>query len=142
MEYRKFNESYILRLDPGEEVVASIGRLTELEDIVLASVQGIGAADEVTVGIFQTKEKEYQSRTYNGAFEITNIGGNITRKDGQPYLHLHITIGDPMSGICVGGHLTRAVISATAEIIVTTISGNVDREYSADIGLNIFKFQG
>ena len=31
MEYRKFSQGYVLRLDPGEEIVGSLTRLVEQE---------------------------------------------------------------------------------------------------------------
>ena len=43
MEYRKFGDTYVLRLDQGEEVMESLRRFAEAEQISLASVQGIGA---------------------------------------------------------------------------------------------------
>lgn len=40
----------------------------------------------------------------------------------------------------VGGHLNRAVVSATREMVVTAIPGAVDRAFSDEIGLNLLKF--
>ena len=39
-----------------------------------------------------------------------------------------------------GGHLNRAIISATAEIQIQVIDGEIGREFSQEIGLNLFKF--
>ena len=33
MDYRKFEQGYVLRLDPGEEIVGSLTRLVEQESI-------------------------------------------------------------------------------------------------------------
>ena len=37
-------------------------------------------------------------------------------------------------------HLNRAIISATAEIQIQVIDGEIGREFSDEIGLNLFKF--
>ena len=58
MDYRKFEQGYVLRLDPGEEIVGSLTRLVEQESIQLASVSALGAANDVTIGIFNTVEKK------------------------------------------------------------------------------------
>ena len=55
MESRKFSQGYVLRLDPGEEIVASLIRLVEQEQVQLGSVTAIGAANDVTIGIFITR---------------------------------------------------------------------------------------
>lgn len=43
-------------------------------------------------------------------------------------------------GSVVGGHLKRAMISVTCEMVITLIDGVVDREFVAELGLNQFKF--
>ena len=88
------SQGYLLRLDPGEEIVSSLTRLVEEEGVQLASVSALGAANDVTIGIFNTVEKQYYSHRYQGDYEISALVGNVTRKDGAPYLHLHITIGN------------------------------------------------
>ena len=140
MEYRKFPQGYVLRLDPGEEIVSSLTRLAADENIQLASVSAIGAANDVTIGIFNTAEKQYYSQRYQGDFEISALAGSVTRKEGEPYLHLHITIGNPITGQVHAGHLTSAVISATLELFLQVWDGQVGRKFSDQVGLNLFEF--
>ena len=72
-------------------------------------------------------------------FEITSLIGNVTRKDGEVYLHIHINFGDE-EGLIKGGHLVRSIISATSEIVVRRINGKVGRKLSNEIGLNLLEF--
>ena len=140
MEYRKFEQGYVLRLDPGEEIVASLTRLVEQENVQLGTVSALGAAGDVTIGIFNTREKQYYSQRYQGDYEISALVGNVTRKEGEPYLHLHITIGNPVTGEVHAGHLTSAVISATLELFLQVWDGQVGRKFSDQVGLNLFEF--
>lgn len=139
MEYRRFDNTYILRMDPGEEILSTVKTFAEREGVKLASVQAIGAVGEFTVGAFDTAEKKYYSNEFRGAYEITSLMGNINTMDGAFYCHLHMNAADK-TGRAVGGHLNRAVVSATCEMVVTQIPGTVDRAFSDKIGLNIFKF--
>ena len=140
MEYRKSPQGYVVRLDPGEEIVERLTELVDREGIQLGSVSALGAANDVTIGIFSTVEKKYSSLRYQGDFEISALVGNVSRKDGAPYLHLHITIGDPVTGQVHAGHLSSAVISATLELFLQVWDGQVGRRFSEDVGLNLFDF--
>ncbi len=140
MEYRKFQQGYVLRLDPGEEVVECLARLVEKENVRLGCVSALGAAGDVTIGIFNTREKKYYSRRYQGDFEISALVGNVTRQEGKPYLHLHITIGNPATGEVHAGHLTACAVSATLELFLQVWDGEVGRRFSERVGLNLLEF--
>ena len=140
MEYRKFPQGYVMRLDPGEEIVEQLTALAERENVRLGCVSALGAANDVTIGIFSTGEKQYHSRRYQGDFEISALVGSVTRMEGKPYLHLHITIGNPVTGEVHAGHLTSCTISATLELFLQVWDGQVDRQFSDRVGLNLFRF--
>ena len=140
MEYRKFSQGYVLRLDPGEEIVSSLTRLVEQEGVTLATVSALGAANDVTIGIFNTWEKQYHSWRFQGDYEISALVGNVTRQEGKPYLHLHITIGNPVTGKVHAGHLTACTISATLELFLQVWDGEVGRKFSDTVGLNLLEF--
>ena len=60
--------------------------------------------------------------------------------NGKFYTHLHMSAGNE-SGEVFGGHLNRAVVSATCEMVITVIDGVVDRSFDQEVGLNLLKFQ-
>ena len=139
MEYRRFNDKYVVRLNKGEEIIESLTKLCEENDIKLGRVTGIGATNKVKIGLFNVETKEYHSTELTGDMEITNLSGNISQMDGKVYLHLHITVCDEENK-AFGGHLNYAVISATCEMIIDVIDGAVDRKYDEETGLNLIKF--
>lgn len=139
MEYRKFGDTYVVRMDKGEEILEQVKALALAEHIRLASVQALGAVNDITVGVFDTVKKEYHANSFQGAFEIVSLTGTIDTMDGSFYTHLHMSAGDEQ-GRVFGGHLNHAVVSATCEMIVREIPGAVDRAFSQEIGLNLLKF--
>ena len=139
MEYRRFGNTIYLRLDPKEEILEEIGKVAKKENIRLAQVTGLGAINDFTAGVYNTVTKEYHSIQFQGAYEIVSLTGTVTRKDGDVYLHLHIAAGDE-EGHVHGGHLNRAEVSATCEMVIRLIDGRIDRQYDDVTGLNLFKF--
>ena len=139
MEYRRFDNTVIVRIDKGEEILEKIKELAGKENIRLASVAALGAICDFTVGVFDTAEKRYISNSFQGPFEIVSLSGTINTMNGEFYTHLHMSAGDS-KGQVFGGHLNRAVVSATCEMVVTVIDGKIDRYYDEDVGLNLFKF--
>ncbi len=139
MEYKKFNHHYVVRLEKGEEVISKLKELCKEENISLGSIVGLGASEKIQIGLFNTVTKEYKTTVKEGMFEITSLIGNISMKDNEVYLHCHINFSDESLTV-YGGHLVEAYISATCEIIVTVIDGEVNRRFDPEIGLNLFQF--
>lgn len=139
MEYKKFNNHYVLRLEKGEEIISEVKELCKKEQISLGTISGIGASNKIEIGLFNTETKEYKTSIKEGMFEITSLLGNITCKDKEVYLHCHINFSDSSLNT-YGGHLVQAYISATCEIVITKIDGTVNREFDENIGLNLLSF--
>ncbi len=140
MEYRRFEDTYVIRLDRGDEIIASITEFCKKEQVRLGTLEGLGAADHAVIGLYNVGERQYHKTELNGPMEITSLIGNITTKDGEVYLHLHINLCDEAMAVR-GGHLNECRISATSEIIVRKINGQVERLHDTEVsGLNIFRF--
>lgn len=140
MEYRRFQDTIIARIDKGEEILEKLKEICLEENVKLANVQALGAVREFTAGVFHTKEKSYHSNEFCGDFEIVSLVGTVNTMNDEFYSHLHMSAGNE-KGEVFGGHLNRAVVSATCEMVVTVIDGFVDRSFDADIGLNLFQFK-
>ncbi len=139
MEYRRFGDTVLVRLERGEEILEQLARLAQAERIPLASVQGLGAVDRFTVGVYNVEEQVYLSREYTGSYEIVSLTGTVDTMQGQFYCHLHMSAADG-EGIVRGGHLNRATVSATCELVLRCIDGTIDRQRDPAIGLNLWKF--
>lgn len=137
MKYIKANDTYAVRLDPGEDIVESVIKLARDESIAFAEISAIGAANDVTFGLYDLNEKKYHSITLSEPLELVSLNGNLSHKDGEPYLHLHAAFANE-EGAVFGGHLNRAIISATCEMFIRTLPAEMSRRISEETGLNIF----
>lgn len=128
----------VVRLERGEEIVASVLALVKQYDIRAGSVSGIGAISGAVLGFFNPATKEYREISYAEPLEILSLSGNLSTKDGAPYAHLHASLGRE-TGEAIGGHLVSAKVSATAELIIQPLNGTLERQFSEEIGLNLLK---
>ena len=140
MEYKRFGSKILVRIDKDEEILEKVKELALKEKIRLAAVQALGATNSFTVGVYNVAEKKYYANTFSGSFEIVSLTGTINTMNGEFYTHLHMSAGND-KGEVFGGHLNRAVVSATCEMVVDVLDGMVDRAYDPVTGLNLFKFQ-
>lgn len=139
MDYKRFGNTIVARIDKGEEIVEQLKVISFLENIKLASVQALGATDSFTVGAYNVEKQEYKSNDFSGDFEIVSLVGTVNTMNGEYYSHLHMSAGNE-NGEVFGGHLNRARVSATCEMVINIIDGTVDRYREEKTGLNLFKF--
>ena len=139
MDYRRFGKTIIARIDKGEEILTQLKNIALKEEIKLASVRALGATNDFTVGVFKVDEKKYYANHFTGDFEIVSLTGTISTMNGEYYAHLHMSAGDEQ-GRVFGGHLNEAIISATCEMVIEVIDGQVDRVRDESVGLNLFHY--
>ncbi len=140
MQYRRFGDTILLRLDRGEEILTQIKELATTEKIKLAHITALGAVDDLEVGVYKVSEQKYYANHFTGDFEIVSLTGTIDTMNDEFYTHVHISVGDD-HGHVFGGHLTRARVSATCEMVVRLIDGRLDRQRDSVTGLNLWQLQ-
>ena len=139
MDYRRFNDTIVLRIDRGEEIIEAVKAVAEKEHIRLAEISALGATDDFTVGVYDLEAKRYDSKTFTGPHEIVSLVGTITEKDGAFYQHLHMSAGNKDCEV-FGGHLNRAVVSVTCEMVIRVLSGAITRSPDPETGINLMRF--
>lgn len=135
MKYTKRENIYVVRLEKDENIVESLKKFAKENNIKAAMVNGIGAVTDTKIGIYDIESKKYNETIFSDNYEITSLTGNITTKDNEPYMHLHINFSG-QDYICYGGHFIEGKVTITAEIIVTEIEGNLNR-YLDEVGINL-----
>lgn len=138
MKYQRFEQTIIGRMDKGEDIVEQVKNVALKEKIKLASISALGAINEFTVGVFKTKEKKYYANEFKGDFEIVSLTGTINTMNDEYYSHMHLSAGNDQ-GQVFGGHLNKAIVSATCEMVIQIINGEVDRYFDEEVGLNLLK---
>ena len=128
--------SYVIVLEPGEEVVEMLGKFLAEEHIANACFSGIGALSRVELAHYRVDTRKYSSRVVEEPLELANLTGNAFLFAGKPLVHAHVTLADA-NFTTMAGHLVSGVISATAEIIVKRLDSKLEKQHSPAIGLKL-----
>lgn len=139
MEYRTTDNSIIIRLDVGDSVKSCLHEVVSKEDITAASVTGIGALKNFTLGYFQPESGEYKQDEFSQPHELTNATGVISRQDGEPHIHLHATLAGPNHN-AIGGHLHEGTVAAAGEFFLTPLDCKITRKHESDLNLDLMHF--
>ena len=139
MEYRKLGDTIVICLVRGEDVLASIRAVCNAERVRLAEISALGAADYAEVGVYHLAEKRFLPRTLEGEMEICALTGSVTRRGTELYLHLHGSLADA-DGNVYGGHVNEIRVSATAEIFIRLLPGEVNRRLEEESGIFLMDF--
>jgi len=139
MQYKQDGDTYIIYVEQDEEIMVTLTQFCQDRNIVNGQLSGIGAIKNIELGAYDLANKKYIIETFEDIWELTSYQGNILLKDGEPFIHAHITISDHDFGV-KGGHLFEAKVGAVGEFILRKIDTDGQRELDPNIGLFCMAF--
>ena len=138
MKYTKTDDRYIIKIERGEEVMATLTSFCEQEGIKNALLTGIGAVEWVSCGYYELSTKKYHFTEYDEMVEVISMTGNVALKEGRPFLHVHAVFTDTKNK-AFGGHVQEMRVGVVLEVVLTPLSSSIVRELDEDIGLFLMK---
>jgi predicted DNA-binding protein with PD1-like motif len=131
--------TYAVVLDTGDEVQDCLARFAVAEHLSAAQVTAIGAFARATLLFFDWDTKDYTQIPVEQQMEVVSLNGDIARDpDGAPKLHLHAVLAG-RDGSTRGGHLDRAEVRPTLEVIVTESPAHLRRRHDPQSGLALIR---
>ena len=132
----KDNRRHFLRLDKGEELLASVGQFCASQSIQAAYFDAIGTTSLVELGFFNDHLQEYRHKQFMENLEIVSLSGNVSQVSGQPILHTHGSFARTDFTV-IGGHVFKLVTLATCEVFLLAFEGQMRRELNPEFKLNL-----
>ena len=136
MRYHHFGSGrYVLRLDPGEEVVSSLTAFAAEAEVGAGWVTAIGSLDHAVLGFLDPKEQVYLKRTFDERMEIGSLSGSmgVSADDGRPIVHIHAVLS-PRELLAYAGHLHEAKSGVVVECLVISMGGKITRVVDPESG--------
>jgi len=124
----------IVSLERGDDLRGEIEALALREGIGGAEINAIGAIETPELGYYDLPTKTYLRRTFDGIYELLALQGNLTMRDGKPFLHAHVALGG-RDFLALGGHLFDAKIGVVVEMFIRPTQSPLLRIPCDDIGL-------
>ena len=122
------SKELIVRLKHDADIVESITELAKSKGIKAASFTAMGALKRAMLGYYDQRAHEYRKIRIDSASEIASCSGNVSLKDGKPFVHAHAVLSDE-KGNTRAGHLLEGTVFA-AEVHLQQLEGpELERKY-------------
>ena len=146
MEYKKLGETFYIRVDRGDEAVASILEVCRQEGVKSAVFSGSGGCSSAELQVFIPETGAFETEQLESMLELVSLNGNVVSDEaGKLYHHTHALFSFKNNGQhgMAGGHLKSTTVRYTAEIeLRPTVGGTILRQYDPETGTGFWSFKG
>ena len=126
------------RLGFGSDLLDELTAICRREEIRCGWVTAIGAVRKARVAFYDQARREYGHREFSQPLEIAVLTGNVSIKDGAPFIHAHVTLANE-AGATVGGHLAQGTVVFACEFRLEIFDGpELKRTPDPETGLGLW----
>ena len=129
------------RLSHGGDLLDEITDICRRENVQLGWFEALGAVKKARLAFYNQETHDYELFVLDQPLEITKLVGNVSLKDGDPFVHAHMTLADK-AGNTYGGHLASGTIVFACEFMLEIFEGPaLRREFDEVTGLSLWTMQ-
>ena len=145
MEYKKYNQTYYVRMDKGDEIISSLLEICRKEKISSAVFSGIGGCEKAQIQTFLPETGTFETQELTGMLELVSLNGNIiSDEEGKLFHHTHALFSFKENGVhaTAAGHMKSLTVLYTAEIeLRPVIGGVIRRKPDPETGTGFWSFE-
>jgi len=101
----------------GDELLSGLTEFAETNHVTSAYITGLGGLVTATLGWGDPPRGAFKKIAVDQKCELVSLTGNISLRDGKPYVHIHAVVAYS-DGSTKGGHLIDAHVNPIAEIFI------------------------
>lgn len=132
------NSTYALVFDSGDEVMEILKTFSNEHCLKAAHFTAIGAFSKVELGYFDFGIKDYKHIPVNEQVEVLSLIGDVALYGDESKVHAHVVLGKA-DGMAMGGHLLKATVHPTLELILEESPGYLQRRIDRETGLPLIE---
>ena len=126
----------VFSLRAGSKVPDDVLAIAAREKIRTAQVTAIGGVSRAKIAYFDRGSRKYEEREFREQMEVTGLTGDLTLKDGKPFLHAHATFGRRDLSV-LGGHVVSADVWPLLEVVIVPARNLARRRFDEGLGLYV-----
>jgi len=137
----RVNRVIVARIPAGADLIKAIKESADRANVDAGVFTLIGALKKAVLRVYIGGGK-YKPLEFEGTLEIASCSGNISKKEGETFVHAHIVISDSR-GRAFGGHLGEGCeVSPTGELFIYEISKvKLKRVLEKETGLSLLNIE-
>jgi len=132
-------KTFVIIMETGDEIVSVLQEFATSQKLSGSSFKAIGALSHAKLGWFNWETKKYEvAAEFDEQVELLSLIGDIALNDGKPQVHAHLSVGR-RDGTAHGGHLLKAHVRPTCELILTESPEHLQKRFDPESGLALIK---
>jgi predicted DNA-binding protein with PD1-like motif len=132
-------KTFAIVYQTGDEVLEGLTWFAQEYKPRSAYFTAIGAFRDTVLAYFDWQAKKYREFPVSEQVEVLSLAGDIAWKDdGEPVVHAHVVVGRS-DGSTRGGHLRKAVVRPTLEMVLTEYPKHLERKPDPETGLTLIR---
>ncbi len=112
---------FMVHFGQDDEILSGLTELAEQHHITSAYISGLGGLSTGLLGWGDPANGAFRKIPVDKKAELVSAVGNISMRDGKPYVHIHAVVAFS-DGSTKGGHMIEANVAPIAEITVVDTS--------------------
>ena len=120
------------------EVMEQLKNFAKDQKLRASQFTAIGAFSEAIVGFFDFSIKDYEKTPIQEQVEVLVLTGDISLFKDEYKVHAHVVLGK-RDGTAHGGHLVKAIVHPTLEIILNESPTYLRREMDKESEIPLIK---
>jgi predicted DNA-binding protein with PD1-like motif len=108
------------------DLLRELNKFANEHDVAAGFVQLIGSLSRARLSYYDQQTHAYQVIDFDAPYEIVAGTGNISLRDGSPYVHIHVAVSD-RDGKVIGGHCLDGCLVFAVEFIMWPYRGPAPR---------------
>jgi predicted DNA-binding protein with PD1-like motif len=138
LSVKTFNvgRNFLVRVRHDSDFLDFLTDVAREQGIEAATFTAVGALKQAKLGFYDQEKHVYVESVLAGPQEIASCTGNISIKNGAPFVHVHAVLAD-QAGLVRAGHLLAGRVFAEVNLI-ELVGEKVTRKRDAVTGLSLW----